>query len=261
MRLLLAAAVFALSPRRRWRDRRSRADDDHHRRDRRLHPAGVPRVRDRRGDAEGRRGGAVRDAVRERARARRRTSSSTVVVAYSRVEFVRLGPLGVGDRAERLLFWPDTKGIALRQVQAALARQGSDRRRSGDARKARASRCRGWARSSSCCSAPAARRLATADGAYRCSYAAAITTLIAELAHDARHRVAGHVRRPGRPPHMLDPKPDAQDYRTPTRGAREARRGADRRHRRRSATSGCRRSSARARARRSRSRRCSGARA
>ena len=47
----------------------------------------------------------------------------STVLAFSGVEFMRQGPLGVGDRLERLLLWPDTKGIALKQVQAALAQQ------------------------------------------------------------------------------------------------------------------------------------------
>ena len=49
-----------------------------------------------------------------------RNQFRTAVLAFSRIEFIRLGPLGEGDRLERLLYWPDRKGIALRQVQAAL---------------------------------------------------------------------------------------------------------------------------------------------
>src|SRR4051812_23808290 len=47
-------------------------------------------------------------------------SFKDAVVAYSTIEFVRMGPLNVDDRVERLLFWPDSKGIALKQVQAAI---------------------------------------------------------------------------------------------------------------------------------------------
>ncbi len=45
----------------------------------------------------------------------------SVVTAWSRVEYFRIGPLLENNRAERLLFWPDRKGIALKQVQSALA--------------------------------------------------------------------------------------------------------------------------------------------
>jgi predicted lipoprotein len=44
-----------------------------------------------------------------------------VAVARARVAFLRFGPLTEENRAERLYFWPDRKGIALRQVQEILA--------------------------------------------------------------------------------------------------------------------------------------------
>jgi uncharacterized protein len=45
----------------------------------------------------------------------------TVVSAWSKVETVRFGPVTQENRLERILFWPDRKGIGLKQVQAALA--------------------------------------------------------------------------------------------------------------------------------------------
>ncbi|WP_417308248.1 imelysin family protein [Devosia sp.] len=45
------------------------------------------------------------------------------VLSWSRAELYRLGPLLEDNRSERILFWPDRKGVALRQVQAALAEQ------------------------------------------------------------------------------------------------------------------------------------------
>lgn len=44
-----------------------------------------------------------------------------LVDAYARVSFLRFGPLARDDRNERLMLWPDPRGIALRQVQAVLA--------------------------------------------------------------------------------------------------------------------------------------------
>ena len=44
-------------------------------------------------------------------------------LALARVEFLRTGPLIQENRLERLLFWPDRRGIALRQVQGVI---GSD---------------------------------------------------------------------------------------------------------------------------------------
>ncbi|MEP3275775.1 MAG: imelysin family protein [Stappiaceae bacterium] len=45
----------------------------------------------------------------------------TVVQAYSRISFLTFGPLMDDNRFERLAFWPDRKGIGLRQVQKILA--------------------------------------------------------------------------------------------------------------------------------------------
>ena len=42
-------------------------------------------------------------------------------LSLARVEFLRIGPLIRDNRLERLLFWPDRRGIALRQVQGAIA--------------------------------------------------------------------------------------------------------------------------------------------
>tara|TARA_Y100000815_G_scaffold150594_2_gene136597 strand:- start:92827 stop:93912 length:1086 start_codon:yes stop_codon:yes gene_type:complete len=42
-------------------------------------------------------------------------------LALARVEFLRTGPLAQENRLERLLFWPDRRGIALRQVQGVIA--------------------------------------------------------------------------------------------------------------------------------------------
>ena len=50
-----------------------------------------------------------------------RTVSRNGTGACSRIEFCGFGPLVRRNRMERLLFWPDRKGIALRQVQAMLA--------------------------------------------------------------------------------------------------------------------------------------------
>lgn len=42
------------------------------------------------------------------------------ILAFGRIEFLRLGPLDEDNRGHRLLFWPDRKSTGLRQVQRAL---------------------------------------------------------------------------------------------------------------------------------------------
>lgn len=46
-----------------------------------------------------------------------------LALAWSGVEFLRFGPLVQANRYERLAFWPDTRGVMPRQVQALLSAQ------------------------------------------------------------------------------------------------------------------------------------------
>jgi Predicted periplasmic lipoprotein len=48
-----------------------------------------------------------------------------LVQAWSGVEFLRFGPLVQDNRFERIFFWPDPRGIVLRQVQGLLAGQAA----------------------------------------------------------------------------------------------------------------------------------------
>jgi predicted lipoprotein len=45
------------------------------------------------------------------------------VAAWSKVEIIRFGPISQDHRLERLFFWPDPKGLGLKQIQDALAKQ------------------------------------------------------------------------------------------------------------------------------------------
>ena len=46
-----------------------------------------------------------------------------LVGAWGRVSVLRFGPLSADARFERLFFWPDTRGVILRQVQATIAEE------------------------------------------------------------------------------------------------------------------------------------------
>jgi predicted lipoprotein len=59
----------------------------------------------------------------EPALAQARTAFSDVVTGWGRAAVLRFGPLAAENRFERLFFWPDPRGIALRQVQGLLAEQ------------------------------------------------------------------------------------------------------------------------------------------
>ncbi|MFD2052715.1 imelysin family protein [Mesorhizobium calcicola] len=50
-----------------------------------------------------------------------RAQFSATVDAWSSAEIIGFGPIKENNRLERMLFWPDRKGIGLKQVQAALS--------------------------------------------------------------------------------------------------------------------------------------------
>lgn len=50
-----------------------------------------------------------------------RTAFANLAVAWSRVEMFRMGPARAENRYERMFFWPDRRGLGLRQVQAIMA--------------------------------------------------------------------------------------------------------------------------------------------
>ncbi len=131
------------------------------------------------------------------------------VLAFSRVEFIRVGPLTTADRLERLLFWPDRKGIGLRQVQQALANRdetAADPATLGGKSVA----MQGLAAVEYLLFGTGAEALATGD-AYRCRYAEASVTLIAGLART----ISAEWDDPAGPSdHMLVPLPEYDDFRT-----------------------------------------------
>jgi len=52
-----------------------------------------------------------------------KTAFAATVSAWSKVEILRFGPVTQDHRYERLFFWPDPKGLGLRQLQDVLAKQ------------------------------------------------------------------------------------------------------------------------------------------
>lgn len=134
------------------------------------------------------------------------------VVAYSEAEFLRMGPLQIGDREERLLFWPDSKGIALRQVQAALGSKDPTAA-APDTLQGKSVAMQGLAAVEFLLFGTGANDLASDAGAYRCSYASAASTLIAGIADtiNAEWIATGAGSAADS---MLNPQPASSDYRT-----------------------------------------------
>lgn len=135
-----------------------------------------------------------------------------LVVAYSGVEFMRMGPLNVDERAERLLFWPDTKGIALKQVQAALAQK--DATAADPARLAGKSvAMQGLAAVEYLLFGTGYEELETSAGAYRCQFAGAASTLVAGLAQSLADEWAA-AGAGSAADSMLNPQATSPDFRT-----------------------------------------------
>jgi predicted lipoprotein len=133
------------------------------------------------------------------------------VLAYSTVEFMHMGPLNVDDRIERLLFWPDTRGIGLKQVQVALAQQDATAADPATLEK-KSVAMQGLAAVEYLLFGSGFEELSR-SGAYRCKFASAATTLIGKLTRTVSDEWAATV--PGSASDaMLNPRPTSSDYRT-----------------------------------------------
>ena len=148
----------------------------------------------------------------EAALATAQQSFKDAVVAYSTIEFVRMGPLNVNERVERLLFWPDIKGIALKQVQAAIGTKDAGAEQPATLQK-KSVAMQGLGAVEFILFGAGADDLKSATGTHRCSYGAAATTLIdgvaQALSDEWQHPLPG-----GPVEAMLRPQPTSRDFRT-----------------------------------------------
>lgn len=152
-----------------------------------------------------------------------RESFGQVVASFSRMEFVRFGPLTADNRLERLLFWPDRKGIALRQVQAILSKKDMsaiDPATLGGKSVA----VQGLNALEYVLFGTDAEMLAQKgeDGAFRCDYGLAIATLVSAVAGDINDEWQDENGIAGR---LMAPSAGNSDFRT-EREALEALTGA-----------------------------------
>jgi predicted lipoprotein len=102
-----------------------------------------------------------------------RADFSGLVGAWSKVEIIQFGPITEENRLERMLYWPDRKGIGLKQVQAAIA--GEDKTAADPKQIAGKSvAMQGLGALEYVLYGTGADTLSGRDGAYRCSYGAAV---------------------------------------------------------------------------------------
>jgi predicted lipoprotein len=112
-----------------------------------------------------------------------RTAFGVAVSGWGRVSVLRFGPLASDSRFERLFFWPDPRGIALKQVQGLLAEKDPQLLVGGVSGKSAA--LQGLPALEFTLFGAGAEALATGD-AYRCEFAAALARNIAKLAAGIR---------------------------------------------------------------------------
>ena len=109
-----------------------------------------------------------------------REAFADLVRAWSRIEFVQFGPVMEDNRGARILFFPDRRGIGLRQVQAILAdKDESATTQAGLAEKSVA--VQGLGALEYVLHGTGADALATKDGDFRCRFGKAITANLTKL--------------------------------------------------------------------------------
>ncbi|WP_419914378.1 imelysin family protein [Hoeflea sp.] len=106
-----------------------------------------------------------------------------VVEAWSAVSIARIGPIMEQNRLERLLFWPDRRGIGLRQVQALIAKQDPSATNPEDLSK-KSVAVQGLAALEFVLFAEGSETLAQIPGGFRCRFALAISANVESIASD-----------------------------------------------------------------------------
>jgi len=145
------------------------------------------------------------------------TAFGDTALAFGRIEAIRVGPIMQENRAERLLFWPDRKGIALKQVQAILA--GQDESATDPATlKSKSVAVQGLTALEFVLYGTGFETLKTAEGAFRCRYGLAIAQSVASVADEL---VIAWDAADGIALHLMKPSAEFADYRTPIEAQEE----------------------------------------
>lgn len=140
-----------------------------------------------------------------------------LVRAWSRIEVVRFGPILAENRLERILFWPDRRGIGLRQVQGIIGNK-DETAIDPDTLRQKSVAVQGLLALEFVLHGTGSEDLATAEGAFRCRYGEAIATTIRRTAGvtlsdwDAVDGIRSR---------LLDPDDAYPDYRTEKEAMRE----------------------------------------
>ncbi|MDB5586774.1 MAG: peptidase Imelysin [Devosia sp.] len=137
--------------------------------------------------------------------------------AFGRIEAIRVGPIMDENRAERLLFWPDRKGIALKQVQAILSSKDESATNPATL-KDKSVAVQGLTALEFVLYGTGFETLQTADGAFRCRYGSAIAQSVAGVADEL---VTAWNAEDGIALHLMKPDATFTDFRTPIEAQEE----------------------------------------
>lgn len=139
-----------------------------------------------------------------------RDQFAALVIAWSRIEGVRFGPVVSDNRLERILFWPDRKSIGLRQVQKALATL-DETVTDTETLRIKSVAMQGLGALEYVLFGTGSETLTGEEGAFRCAYA---KTIASSLAATGEEIVGDWLDPKGIASHMIDPQPERADYRT-----------------------------------------------
>lgn len=106
-----------------------------------------------------------------------------LVEAWSAVELIRFGPITEENRLERMLYWPDRKGLGLKQVQAALSSEDATAT-DPKAIAGKSVAMQGLGALEFVLHGSGAETLPGKDGAYRCAFGGAIAGNIQTITGD-----------------------------------------------------------------------------
>ena len=139
-----------------------------------------------------------------------RAGFADLVHAWARVDLIRFGPAVRDNRLERVLFWPDRRSIALKQVQAALAEKDITVL-DPETLTQKSVGLQGLGPLEFILFGTGAAEMAIANDGYRCGFGGAIARNIAAIGSEL---VAEWQDADGIASHLVQPSPDYPDYRT-----------------------------------------------
>jgi len=139
-----------------------------------------------------------------------RENFATLVNSWSRIEIIRFGPVVADNRLERIFFWPDRRGIGLRQVQSVLAEKDPTVL-NVETLRAKSVAVQGLGALEFVLFGNGSEALLSPDDGFRCRYAESIAGTIASAADAtlAEWRQPGGIAQ-----RLLEPMENYPDYRS-----------------------------------------------